>query len=145
MSLRLGIDVGGTNTDAVVLNERAELLASFKSPTTPDVTGGIRNALDGLVKTHPSLDLGAIKYADLSGDRRSDYVFDWDRMLAATGNTGPYLQYACARIRSIFVRSAFDLGPVALTEPAAALTRRPSSHAAPCGPAGGRAGGRPGA
>jgi N-methylhydantoinase A/oxoprolinase/acetone carboxylase beta subunit len=65
MSLRLGIDVGGTNTDAVVLNERAELLASFKSPTTPDVTGGIRNALDGLVKTHPRLDLGAIKYAML--------------------------------------------------------------------------------
>lgn len=65
MSLRLGIDVGGTNTDAVVLNEQAELLASFKSPTTPDVTSGIRNALDGLVKTHPSLDLGAIKHAML--------------------------------------------------------------------------------
>jgi N-methylhydantoinase A/oxoprolinase/acetone carboxylase beta subunit len=65
MTLRLGIDVGGTNTDAVVLNERAELLASFKSPTTPDVTSGIRNALDGLVKTHPSLDLGAIKHAML--------------------------------------------------------------------------------
>src|SRR5689334_814787 len=65
MTLRLGIDVGGTNTDAVVLNERAELLASFKSPTTPDVTSGIRNALDGLVKSHPDLDLGAIKYAML--------------------------------------------------------------------------------
>ena len=65
MTLRLGIDVGGTNTDAVVLNERAELLASFKSPTTPDVTSGIRNALDGLVQTHPALDLGAIKHAML--------------------------------------------------------------------------------
>jgi len=50
MSLRLGIDVGGTNTDAVVLNERSELLASFKSPTTPDVTSGIRDALRGLVE-----------------------------------------------------------------------------------------------
>jgi N-methylhydantoinase A/oxoprolinase/acetone carboxylase beta subunit len=65
MSLRLGIDVGGTNTDAVVLNEHAELLASFKSPTTPDVTRGIRNALEGLVKSHPTLDLGAINHAML--------------------------------------------------------------------------------
>src|SRR3979490_3104451 len=65
MTLRLGIDVGGTNTDAVVLDERANLLASFKSPTTPDVTSGIRNALHGLVETPPSLDLGAIKHAIL--------------------------------------------------------------------------------
>jgi arginyl-tRNA synthetase len=65
-----------------------------------------------------AIGVGAIKYADLSGDRRSDYLFDWDRMLAATGNTGPYLQYAYARIRSIFRRSVFDLGPVTLTEPA---------------------------
>jgi N-methylhydantoinase A/oxoprolinase/acetone carboxylase beta subunit len=65
MSLRLGIDVGGTNTDAVVLNERSDLLASFKSPTTPDVTSGIRNALRGLVESHPDLDLGAIKHAML--------------------------------------------------------------------------------
>ncbi|MFI5896465.1 arginine--tRNA ligase [Actinoplanes sp. NPDC051513] len=68
--------------------------------------------------TAPPVGIGAIKYADLSGDRRSDYVFDWDRMLASTGNTGPYLQYAYARIRSIFARGAFDLGPVVLTAPA---------------------------
>src|SRR5262249_42642630 len=43
----------------------SELLASFKSPTTPDVTGGIRNALRGLVEAHPSLDLGEIKHAML--------------------------------------------------------------------------------
>ena len=47
---------------------------------------------------------GAVKYADLSTDRMRDYVFDWDRMLAFEGNTGPYLQYAHARIRSIFRR-----------------------------------------
>jgi arginyl-tRNA synthetase len=46
--------------------------------------------------------VGAMKYADLSVARDSEYVFDWDRMLATTGNTGPYLQYAAARIRSIF-------------------------------------------
>jgi arginyl-tRNA synthetase len=46
--------------------------------------------------------IGAVKYADLSNDRVKDYVFDWDRMLDFTGNTAPYLQYAHARIRSIF-------------------------------------------
>jgi arginyl-tRNA synthetase len=49
--------------------------------------------------------IGAIKYADLSTDRVKDYVFDWDRMLAFEGNTGPYLQYAHARICSIFRRA----------------------------------------
>jgi len=48
--------------------------------------------------------IGAAKYADLSTERGRDYVFDWDRMLAFEGNTGPYLQYAHARIRSIFRR-----------------------------------------
>src|SRR5919206_2081492 len=65
MKLRLGIDVGGTNTDAVVLDEQATLLARFKSPTTPDVSSGIRNALHGLVAAHPDLDLAAIGYAML--------------------------------------------------------------------------------
>jgi arginyl-tRNA synthetase len=50
--------------------------------------------------------IGAIKYADLSNDRIKDYVFDWDRMLATEGRTGPYLQYAHARIHSIFRRAA---------------------------------------
>ena len=52
-----------------------------------------------------ALGIGAVKYADLSNDRGRDYVFDWDRMLAFEGNTGPYLQYAHARIRSIFRRA----------------------------------------
>ncbi len=46
----------------------------------------------------------AIKYADLSTERQRDYVFDLDRMLAFEGDTGPYLQYAHARVRSIFRR-----------------------------------------
>jgi len=46
--------------------------------------------------------IGAVKYADLSNNLVSDYVFDWDKMLAMEGNTAPYLQYAYARIRSIF-------------------------------------------
>ena len=53
--------------------------------------------------------IGAIKYADLVNDRNRDYVFDWSRMLALDGNTGPYLQYAHARICSIFRRGNFAL------------------------------------
>ena len=49
--------------------------------------------------------LGAVKYADLSQDRTLDYVFSWDKMLAMQGNTAPYLQYAVARIHSIFRKS----------------------------------------
>ena len=55
-----------------------------------------------------ALGIGAVKYADLSTERTRDYVFDYDRMLAAEGNTGPYLQYAHARIRSIFRRAEVD-------------------------------------
>jgi arginyl-tRNA synthetase len=55
-------------------------------------------------RTAHALGIGAVKYADLANDRVKDYVFDWDRMLAFEGDTGPYLQYAHARIRSIFRR-----------------------------------------
>ena len=51
--------------------------------------------------------LGAVKYADLLPNRQSDYIFSWDKMLALSGNTAPYLQYAYARIKSIF-RKAGD-------------------------------------
>lgn len=49
--------------------------------------------------------IGAVKYADLSQNRASDYVFSWEKMLAMQGNTGPYLQYAYARTRSILDRA----------------------------------------
>ncbi len=52
-----------------------------------------------------AIGIGAVKYADLSTERTKDYVFDWDRMLSFDGNTSPYLQYAHARICSIFRRS----------------------------------------
>jgi arginyl-tRNA synthetase len=68
--------------------------------------------------SEPAIGIGAIKYADLSGDRMGDYVFDWDRMLASTGNTGPYLQYAYARIRSLFRKAGSGPGPVTVTGPA---------------------------
>ncbi|MER5336710.1 arginine--tRNA ligase [Micromonospora sp. NPDC002717] len=64
--------------------------------------------------------IGAIKYADLSTDRRRDYVLDWERMLSLDGNTAPYLQYAYSRIRSVFRRAGTAPrpgAPVVLAEP----------------------------
>jgi arginyl-tRNA synthetase len=62
--------------------------------------------------------IGALKYGDLSVARESGYSLDFDRLLALTGNTGPYLQYAAARIRSIFARAGLDpadaTGPIRL-------------------------------
>ncbi len=52
--------------------------------------------------------IGAVKYADLSKNRTTDYVFDWDNMLSFEGNTAPYMQYAYTRISSIFSRSQID-------------------------------------
>ena len=66
--------------------------------------------------------IGALKYGDLSVARDSSYALDFDRLLALTGNTGPYLQYAAARIRSIFQRAGLDpakaTGPVLPGTPA---------------------------
>jgi arginyl-tRNA synthetase len=64
--------------------------------------------------------VGALKYADLSSDRIKDYVFDWDRMLSFNGNTAPYLQYAHARICSIFRRAGVDRAEVRGTAPSVA-------------------------
>ena len=76
--------------------ERATAVALAKSPDLSQAEAA---------KVGRAIGIGAIKYADLSGDRMSDYLFDWDRMLALTGNTGPYLQYAYARIQAIFRRA----------------------------------------
>ena len=52
--------------------------------------------------------IGAVKYADLSIDRNKNYIFDWDKMLSFEGNTAPYLQYAHARICSIFRKASLS-------------------------------------
>ena len=54
------------------------------------------------------LGIGAIKYADLSTDRNNNYTFEWEKMLSSDGNTAPYLQYAHARICSIFSKDGID-------------------------------------
>ncbi|MEP0846748.1 MAG: arginine--tRNA ligase [Phycisphaerae bacterium] len=56
--------------------------------------------------------IGAVKYADLSHDRNTDYRFDWDKLLALKGNTAPYMLYAYARIRSIYRRAAERAGTI---------------------------------
>ncbi len=66
--------------------------------------------------------LGAIKYADLSQNRLSDYVFDLARMVAMNGNTATYLQYAYARIRSIFRKGGFDPDAVRAARPTVFLS-----------------------
>ena len=68
-----------------------------------------------------TIGIGAVKYADLSQYRMTDYIFSWDRMLALQGNTAPYLQNAYVRIRSIFRKAGAEFSPpneLVLTEPA---------------------------
>lgn len=79
--------------------ERAENAIAEKNPAMPE---NERRAVAQMIG------IGAVKYSDLSTDRIKDYVFDWDRMLSFDGNTAPYLQYAHARICSIFRRANVD-------------------------------------
>ena len=84
-----------------------------------DRARGILDEVDAAARFSPgeldevaeAVGIGAVKYADLSTARDSAYVFDWDRMISFRGNTGPYLQYATARIRSIFRRAGSDADP----------------------------------
>ena len=73
--------------------ERATKLVKDKNPKLSDLDA---------VKIGETVGIGAVKYADLSKNRTSDYVFDWDNMLSFEGNTAPYLQYAYTRVQSVF-------------------------------------------
>lgn len=66
-------------------------------------------------ETAQKIGIGALKYADLSQNRESDYVFSYDKMLALNGNTATYMQYAYARVRSIFSRSGLDADTICET------------------------------
>jgi len=76
-------------------------------------------ALSDAEKIARVVGIGAVKYADLSKNRTSDYVFDWDAMLSFEGNTAPYLQYAYTRVQSVFRKAGeWDAtAPTILTEP----------------------------
>ncbi len=69
--------------------ERAQNLIREKNPEMPE---------DELVNVANVVGIGAVKYADLSKNRTTDYIFDWDNMLAFEGNTAPYMQYAYTRV-----------------------------------------------
>lgn len=64
---------------------------------------------ENVIKT---IAMGAVKYADLSKNRTTDYIFDWDNMLTFEGNTAPYLQYAYSRIQSIFKKTDIPEGTI---------------------------------
>ena len=107
---------GGTVKLMDLLDEaekRAFDLVSEKSPELPEPR---RREIAHVVG------IGAVKYADLAQNRTSDYVFSWDKMLSLEGNTAPYMQYAYARVRSIFRKGEVAAGAsgeaISLAEPA---------------------------
>ncbi|EGZ3983885.1 arginine--tRNA ligase [Salmonella enterica subsp. enterica serovar Aberdeen] len=79
--------------------ERARRLVAEKNPDMP---------ADELEKLANAVGIGAVKYADLSKNRTTDYIFDWDNMLAFEGNTAPYMQYAYTRVLSVFRKADID-------------------------------------
>jgi arginyl-tRNA synthetase len=96
-----------------LLEEAVDTARRVVDEARPDLPEEVR------AEIAPQVGIGAVKYADLSVAHDTEYTFDLDRMVALTGNTGPYLQYAAARIRSI-LRSAGDRAPgaVVVTEKA---------------------------
>ncbi|HFK2692879.1 TPA: arginine--tRNA ligase [Kluyvera ascorbata] len=93
---------GGTVKLADLLDEaleRARRLVAEKNPEMP---------ADELEKLSNVVGIGAVKYADLSKNRTTDYVFDWDNMLAFEGNTAPYMQYAYTRVLSVFRKAELE-------------------------------------
>jgi arginyl-tRNA synthetase len=107
---------GDTVKLAGLLDEAEERAFAVVSEKNPDLPEPQRRQIGRVVG------LGAIKYADLLPNRQSDYVFSWDKMLAFNGNTAPYLQYAYARIQSIFAKGAIqntpsESGNIALNAP----------------------------
>jgi len=93
---------GGTVKLADLLDEaleRARRLVAEKNPEMP---------ADELEKLANAVGIGAVKYADLSKNRTTDYVFDWDNMLAFEGNTAPYMQYAYTRVLSVFRKAGLE-------------------------------------
>lgn len=87
----------GDNVQLIdVLEEAVERAAKAIADKNPDLQG------EEAAKVAEIVGIGAVKFAELSQNRLTDYVFSWDRMLALQGDTAPYLQYSHVRIRSIF-------------------------------------------
>jgi arginyl-tRNA synthetase len=97
---------------------RATALVREKNPTVAE---------DRAAELGEAIGIGAVKYADLSKNRTSDYVFDWDQMLSFDGNTAPYLQYAYTRIQSVFMKGQVDTTQL---EPTAVAVEEPERRLA---------------
>lgn len=97
---------GGTVKLADLLDEAIERATTLIKQKNPDLSAEEKRAVVEAVA------IGAVKYSDLSKNRNTDYVFDWDNMLSFEGNTAPYMQYAYTRIRSIFVRAGLDMADI---------------------------------
>ncbi|MGX2975093.1 arginine--tRNA ligase [Ursidibacter arcticus] len=93
---------GGTVKLADLLDEAVERAEKLIVEKNPNLTACEKQAVVEAVA------IGAVKYSDLSKNRTTDYVFDWDNMLSFEGNTAPYMQYAYTRIRSIFSKAGIN-------------------------------------
>ncbi|EAX8687452.1 arginine--tRNA ligase [Salmonella enterica] len=93
---------GGTVKLADLLDEALERARRLVAEKNPDMSA------DELEKLANAVGIGAVKYADLSKNRTTDYIFDWDNMLAFEGNTAPYMQYAYTRVLSVFRKADID-------------------------------------
>ncbi len=105
---------GETVKLADLLDEAEERALTVVTQKNPELPESQRRDIARVVG------IGAVKYADLLPNRQTDYVFSWDKMLALSGNTAPYLQYAYTRIRSIFRKGEITevQSEITLTEPA---------------------------
>lgn len=107
---------GGTVKLTDLLHQAVDRAGNLVKQKSPALSDGERFNIARAVG------IGAVKYADLAHNRTSDYVFSWDKMLSLEGNTAPYMQYAYARVRSIFRKGDADdadlTGQIVLAEPA---------------------------
>jgi arginyl-tRNA synthetase len=104
---------GGTIKLAELLDESIVRAAALIKEKNPDITDA------DLTEISKKVGIGAVKFADLSKNRTSDYIFNWKTMLSFEGATAPYLQYAYSRIQSIFVRAGVTKtqATIAIIEP----------------------------
>ncbi len=105
---------GGTVRLVDLLDEAEERAIKLIESKNPDLDQSEKN---NIAKT---VAMAAVKYADLSKNRTTDYVFDWDNMLAFEGNTAPYMQYAYTRVASIFAKAGIEMdslsGDISISE-----------------------------
>ncbi|SKA49746.1 arginine--tRNA ligase [Enterovibrio nigricans] len=93
---------GGTVRLADLLDEAEVRAAKLIEEKNPDLSAEEKANIAETVA------MAAVKYSDLSKHRTTDYIFDWDNMLAFEGNTAPYMQYAYTRVTSIFNKAGID-------------------------------------